>query len=164
MEIILRKLNSYGNDPSMKVMTAYKPLGEACLVMATANADKSGTLQNISYAYGWNNDQILTAAKKVNRRKKVAMLYDASPNLILIPKCDTKDEAIKYLDDVVDFIKGEDIDILSITHFAYIENIPNEHIDLVINSLHRISSTGVKVTYLDIESKFYESLKKKIDY
>lgn len=52
MEIILRKLNAYGNDPSMKVMTAYKPLVEANLVMAAANADKSGALQNISYAYG----------------------------------------------------------------------------------------------------------------
>lgn len=163
MEIILRKLNAYGNDPSMKVMTAYKPLVEANLVMAAANADKSGALQNISYAYGWNNDQILTAAKKVNKRKKVAMIYDASPNLILIPKCDTKDEAKKYLDDVVGFIKGEEIDVLSITHFAYIENIPNEHIDLVINSLYRISSTGVKFTYFDIDNKFYDAVKLKMN-
>lgn len=163
MEVILRKLNIYRNEPAVKTMTAYKALGEANLVMATANADTSGTLQRISYAYGWNTDQFLTAAKKVNKRKKVAMIYDASPKVILIPKCDTKEEAKKYIDDVIYFISDEVVEVLSITHFAYIENFPEEHIELVIDSLHRISNVGVKITYLDIESKFYDSMKLKIE-
>ena len=162
MEVILRKLNIYRNEAAIKTIAAYKTLGEVNLVMVTANADSSGTLQKISYAYGWNTDQFLTAAKKVNKRKKVAMIYDASPKVILIPKCDTKEEAVKYIDDVIDLISEEDVEVLSITHFAYIENFPEEHINLVIDSLHRISNAGVKVTYLDIESKFYDSIKLKM--
>lgn len=163
MEIIIRKLNIYSDAASMSVMTNYKPLGEVNLVMATANTDTSGTLQNISAAYRWDNRRTLTAAKKVNKRKKVAILYGNSQNLILVPKCGVKDQATNYIDDVIYLIENEDNEILSITHFAYIENFPREHIDIVVNALPRFASAGVRVVYLDIEHKFYDIVKSKID-
>lgn len=163
MEVILRRILIYGEDPAQKNSIGYRAMSEVDVVTATANAASCGTLDYISVQYKWPTQNLLSASKKVNRRKQLAVIQSTTPKLILVPKCIDVGASKQYISEMVDEISELDCKVVSITHLAFIKNLQNEHVDLILSMLKKIKETKVKIVYLDIENNWYENMQKSID-
>jgi hypothetical protein len=156
MEIILRKIFIHNSDPSKKYSTGYRALQDAELVTATANAASWSTLHQISEKYNWRYQQLLTASKKVNKRKKLAIIESVTPSLILVPKCVGHEDSSRFVDEMIESIYSIKCQILSVTHFAFAKSFDVNLFKTLIKSIKGMNEFGCKVVYVDIEASHYE--------
>jgi Cft2 family RNA processing exonuclease len=164
MKIILRPIFATKSDPKGKKPLGYRKIEDADVVIATANACTGGPLAKIANAYGWNEKMILSASKKSNRRKCIAVIETISPSLIIVPKTLSAEQARDYTQIVLEEIKKIDARTLNFTHFGFNSDLLSADVmKTLVLEIKAEMADYESVAFLDVENQHIEQATKLLD-
>jgi Cft2 family RNA processing exonuclease len=164
MKIILRPIFASKSDPKGKKPLGYRKIEDADAVIATANACTGGPLAKIANAYGWNEKMLMSASKKCNRRKCIAVIETINPSLIIIPKTLSAEMAKDYTKIVLGEIKKIDARTLNFTHFGFNSELLS--VDIMKTLVFEIKTEMAdyeSIAFLDVENRHMEQAKKLLN-
>jgi len=164
MKIILRPIFASKSDPKGKKPLGYRKIEDADVVIATANACTFGPLAKIANAYGWNEKMIMSASKKCNRRKCIAVIEALNPPLIIVPKTLCIDMAKNYTKEVLNEIRKIEARAVNFTHFGFNSELLSADImkTLVLEIKYEMDSYE-SVAFLDVEHRHIDQATKLLN-
>jgi len=160
MQIILRPIFASVSDPNGKKPLGYRKIEDADLVIATANACTSGPLAKIANAYSWSEKMVMSASKKSNKRKCIALIEGLNPSLIIVPKTLCTDSARVYIEEVLSEIRTIEARVVNFTHFGFnSEKLSADIMSILVSSINSEMSSHESVAFLDVEHRHMEQAK-----
>ena len=155
MEILIRPIYQHSAPAKARCRVGFRPVEEAELVSATANASSFGPLAQIASGYGWNFAKLKSASKKCNKYQALALI-DQNPSLVLVPKTNGDSDTAAILKELITVIRESGARVINFTHYGFLnESLPTKEVATFLNAIIQSDFGNVRVAFIDIDSKFY---------
>lgn len=165
MEIIFRVINNNSDEKDIGHKIWHRESLVIDAISATANTAGFTPLTAIARFFDWSGDLIQAASAQCNAAKQVAIIGEVNPLLLLVPKTNGKHDETFFIKDLVAAATTMGVEVLSFTHFGFIQNkLPELEIRSILGVLMQPDlKTGIRVLIWDIDRRHRDEMLKIFD-